>query len=148
MLRTLIAFAIGTGFGVGLLLAGMSNPAKIINFFDIFGTWDPSLAFTFGGALGAAALGYRTVLRMKQPLLGGDFHIPARTAIDVRLIGGAGLFGIGFGMIGVCPGGLIPALGLGRTEPFIAAAGILLGILCYRMLMHPPNWTKAQETAP
>jgi uncharacterized protein len=133
MLKILSAFAFGLVFGIGILISGMANPAKVLNFFDIAGTWDPSLMFVMGGALAVAALGYRLVFKMKHPLLAGGFSLPTRKDIDARLLGGAAIFGIGWGITGFCPGGLVPALGLGRTEPFIAAAAIVAGMLAVRV---------------
>jgi uncharacterized membrane protein YedE/YeeE len=113
MTRIISAFAIGLVFGIGILVSGMANPAKVLNFFDIAGTWDPSLAFVMGGALIVTAIGFRLVLSRSHPLLAGGFSLPTKRDIDVRLLGGAGIFGVGWGIAGFCPGGAIPALGLG-----------------------------------
>ena len=101
----LLAFASGLVFGCGILLSGMANPAKILNFFDIAGSWDPSLAFVMGGALTIAAIGFRLVWRSAKPLAADTFQIRANQRIDKRLMLGSGLFGIGWGMAGFCPGG-------------------------------------------
>ena len=132
MLKTVSAFAIGLVFGIGILLSGMANPAKVLNFFDVAGTWDPSLMFVMGGALTVTAIGYRLVFRMNHPLLASGFSLPTRKDLDVRLIGGSAIFGIVLGISGFCPGGLVPALGLGRVEPFITAAAIVAGMLAVR----------------
>ena len=129
---SLLAFASGLVFGCGILLSGMANPAKILNFFDIAGTWDPSLAFVMGGALAIAAVGFRLVWRSAKPLAAETFQVPANQRIDQRLILGSALFGIGWGMAGFCPGGAIPALGLMRWEVFAFVAAMALGIALAR----------------
>lgn len=134
MIRTVSAFLIGLLFGTGLLLSGMADPAKVLNFFDFAGSWDPSLAFVMGGALLVAAIGYRLVLARPAPVLASAFSLPARTTLDARLLGGAALFGIGWGIAGFCPGGVVPALGLGRIEPFVFAAGLVAAIGAVRLL--------------
>ncbi|MEJ8476763.1 DUF6691 family protein [Roseibium algae] len=134
MLKTLSAFIIGLIFGTGIILSGMANPAKVLNFFDVYGTWDPSLMFVMGGALVVTTIGYRLVFQMNHPLLESGFSLPARKDIDGKLILGAATFGIGWGLSGFCPGGLIPALGLGSIEPLYAAAGIITGILAFRLV--------------
>ncbi|WP_417668209.1 DUF6691 family protein [Roseibium sp.] len=132
MLKTLFAFAIGLIFGIGILLSGMANPAKVLNFFDIAGTWDPSLMFVMGGALTVTAIGYRLIFRMTHPVFASGFSLPTRKDLDARLIGGSAIFGIGWGIAGFCPGGLVPALGLGQIDPVINAAAIVAGMLAVR----------------
>ena len=123
-----LALVCGLIFGAGILISGMANPAKIINFFDIFGTFDPSLALVVVGAVSVTSVGYRLVWRQPKPLLAPSFTLPTKTALDLRLISGAGLFGIGWGIAGFCPGGAIPALGLLRPEPFLFCAMMLAGM--------------------
>ncbi|NPD14202.1 YeeE/YedE family protein [Xinfangfangia sp. D13-10-4-6] len=130
----LAALLIGMIFGSGIVLAGMANPAKVLNFFDIAGSWDPSLAFVMGGALAVTLIGYRFVLRRLRPAFDQGFHLPARAAIDRRLVGGSALLGIGWGIAGFCPGGAIPALGLLRPEPLLFVATLLAGMLAARQL--------------
>ena len=133
MIRTVSAFLIGLVFGTGLLLSGMADPSKVLNFFDFAGSWDPSLAFVMGGALLVAAIGYRLVLARPAPVLASSFSLPALTTLDARLLGGAALFGIGWGIAGFCPGGVVPALGLGRIEPFVFAAALVAAIGAVRL---------------
>ena len=133
MIRTVSAFLIGLVFGAGLLLSGMADPSKVLNFFDFAGSWDPSLAFVMGGALLVAAIGYRLVLARPAPVLASSFSLPALTTLDARLLGGAALFGIGWGIAGFCPGGVVPALGLGRIEPFVFAAALVTAIGAVRL---------------
>ncbi|MET1412971.1 DUF6691 family protein [Roseibium sp. HPY-6] len=132
MARIFSAFVIGLVFGTGILVSGMGNPAKVLNFFDVAGTWDPSLAFVMGGALLVTAIGYRLVLKRSEPVLERSFALPARRDLDLKLIGGSAVFGIGWGMAGFCPGGLVPVLGLGLAEPALAAVFILAGMLAAR----------------
>jgi uncharacterized protein len=110
-MRLVYTFLIGIIFGTGIALSGMANPAKVLNFFDIAGSWDPSLAFVMGGALLVTFIGYRLVLPRKAPLFDSSFHLPTSKLIDARLVGGAAIFGLGWGISGFCPGGALPALG-------------------------------------
>lgn len=135
MLKIVSAFAIGLLFGTGILLSGMANPAKVLNFFDVAGTWDPSLAFVMGGALIVTAIGYRLAFRMQAPMLGSAFSLPTTTDLDAKLIGGSAVFGIGWGLSGFCPGGLVPVLGIGMSEPLITAAAIAAGMITARWLI-------------
>lgn len=132
----LAAFLIGLLFGCGILVSGMSNPAKVVNFFDVAGHWDPSLAFVMGGGLLVNLVGYRIALRRKAPLLMPSFSLPALTRVDAGLIGGAAIFGVGWGLSGVCPGGLVPVLGTGRSAPLLFLAGLLIGIAAARQVRH------------
>ena len=132
MQRTLAAGLVGLLFGAGIAIAGMANPAKVLNFFDFFGTWDPSLAFVMGGALVVTAIGYRFVLRRPKPVLDTRFHLPTSRVIDTPLIAGAAIFGIGWGITGFCPGGAIPALGLWEASAWIFVGSMLAGILVAR----------------
>ena len=133
-MRTVSAFLVGLAFGLGIMLSGMSNPAKVLNFFDVAGTLDPSLAFVMGGALVVTAIGYRLVFRSVQPLFAPRFLVPTRKDIDVKLVGGSAIFGIGWGLSGFCPGGLVPALGIGEGAPWIAIAAIVAGMMTARVL--------------
>lgn len=135
MQKLISAFAIGIVFGVGIAIAGMANPAKVLNFFDIAGTWDPSLIFVMGGALLTAAIGYRVVFGARQaPVFEQHFAVPTSNLIDWQLVGGSALFGIGWGIAGFCPGGAIPALGLGYAETPIFLAAMIAGIVVGRFL--------------
>jgi len=137
-MRTLLA-AIGAGlvFGAGLALSDMTNPAKIQNFLDLFGTWDPSLAFVMGGALAVSALGYRVARRRGAPLLAGTFTLPTRRDIDPELLAGAALFGIGWGLGGLCPGPSLAGLLQGVPGIYIFVAAMLAGIVIHREVYTP-----------
>ena len=134
MQRVIIAAIIGLVFGAGIAISGMANPAKVLNFFDIFGTWDPSLALVMAAALAVTAVGYRMVLKRPAPVLETKFHLPTGRRIDVPLIAGSATFGIGWGITGFCPGGAIPALGLGETSAWIFVGSMLAGITAARTL--------------
>lgn len=127
-MRMLSTYLIGLIFGVGISISGMANPAKVLNFFDFAGTWDPSLIFVMGGALIVTFIGYRFVLKRSAPFFGGHFILPSRNDLDAQLIGGSALFGIGWGIAGFCPGGALPALGTAKPEVFIFIAALLAGI--------------------
>ena len=134
------AFLIGLLFGLGIMISGMANPAKVLNFFDVAGSWDPSLAFVMGGALITTFIGYRVVLARPAPVLDKTFHLPGRGAIDMKLVGGSALFGVGWGIAGFCPGGALPALGSLRLEVAIFVAALIVGIAASR-------WISARTTA-
>ncbi|MBC7281868.1 YeeE/YedE family protein [Hoeflea sp.] len=124
---------IGAIFGLGIAISGMANPAKVLNFFDVAGSWDPSLIFVMGGALLTTALGYRLVFgRQTKPLFDAEFHLPGNKLIDARLIGGSATFGIGWGIAGFCPGGAIPALGFGGITVIAFTGAMVIGIVLAR----------------
>jgi hypothetical protein len=131
-----LVFALFTGlvFGTGIALSGMMDPAKVLNFFDVAGGWDPSLAFVMGGALIVTFIGYRLAWRRAAPVFGGRFQIPTSTVIDRRLVAGSALFGIGWGIAGFCPGAAIPALGTGRWEVVLFLLAVIVGFVLRRLL--------------
>jgi uncharacterized protein len=131
-MRLFSAWAIGLIFGLGISMAGMANPAKVLNFFDIAGSWDPSLAFVMGGALATTYLGYRLVFRRSAPVLDVRFQLPTASLIDLRLIGGSALFGIGWGISGFCPGGALPALGTGAGDVIAFVSALVVGLFIAR----------------
>lgn len=118
----------GLVFGLGISISGMGNPAKVVNFFDIAGTWDPSLAFVMGGALITTMIGYRIVFKRQHPIFDEKFHVPTSKDIDKKLIGGSAVFGIGWGIAGFCPGAALPMIGTFRPEVLIFAAALIAGI--------------------
>lgn len=136
MARILSALLAGLLFGAGIAVSGMVSPAKVLNFFDIAGTWDPSLAFVMGGALSVTAVGYRLVLKRPRPILDRTFHLPTARKPDLPLLAGSAVFGIGWGIAGFCPGGAVPALGLGEMSALIFVASMLAGIGLAHMARH------------
>ncbi len=130
----LIAFVSGLIFGIGLVISQMMNPAKVLNFLDVAGHWDPSLAFVMAGAIPVAAIGFYLSQRRKTPLLAAKFDWPTQTAIDFRLIAGAALFGIGWGLVGFCPGPALAALQSGRHEVLIFVGALVAGMLAFRLM--------------
>lgn len=133
-MRLVVSYLIGLVFGIGISISGMANPAKVLNFFDVAGAWDPSLAFVMGGALVMTFIGYRFVLGRPAPLMSAGFQLPTRRDLDLSLIGGSAVFGIGWGIAGFCPGGALPALGTGRIEVIVFVAALLVGILVAKPL--------------
>jgi len=133
-MRLLSAVVIGMIFGLGIAVSGMINPAKVLNFFDLFGTWDPSLAFVMGGALAVAIPGYRLVLSRPGPRFEPGFQLPDTRVISRRLVLGSATFGVGWGIAGFCPGGAIPALGTGDPLVFLFLAALIGGLLIARLL--------------
>lgn len=140
-MRLVLAYVIGLVFGTGISISGMANPAKVLNFFDVAGSWDPSLILVMGGALAVTFIGYRLVLRRAAPLIDPKFHLPGSARIDARLLGGAAAFGVGWGIAGFCPGGALPALGTGRIEVLAFVAALIAGIFVAKGLMalHGPR---------
>lgn len=134
-MRHLGTYLIGLIFGVGISMSGMANPAKVINFFDIAGTWDPSLALVMGGAVIVAFVGYRLVLLRPSPVYGPVFDIPTNRKIDARLIGGSAAFGIGWGIAGFCPGGALPALGTLDPRVMLFVIALIGGLFAARATM-------------
>jgi uncharacterized membrane protein YedE/YeeE len=133
-MKLIVTYLIGLVFGVGIAISGMANPAKVLNFFDVAGTWDPSLIFVMGGALVTTFIGYKLVFGRAAPVFEPQFNVPGSRVIDARLIGGSAVFGIGWGIAGFCPGGALPALGTGRWEVFAFTAALVAGIFLARAL--------------
>lgn len=138
-MRIVFGFLSGLVFGVGLLVSGMANPAKVLNFLDVFGTWDPSLAFVMGGASLTAFVGYRLAWRRAAPALAPGFDLPTSRAIDGPLIGGAAIFGIGWGIGGFCPGPALTALPMLAPGTLVFVPAMLVGLrLGSRLKPHFP----------
>lgn len=133
----LVNLALGLLFGVGLVVSGMSDPAKVLNFLDLFGTWDPSLALVMGGAVLAAFFGYKFVLKRPAPIAAGAFHLPTRRDIDSRVIVGPAIFGLGWGLAGFCPGPALTALGLGAPGTLVFVPCMMAGMWSARLLGEP-----------
>ncbi len=133
-MRLISVYLIGLIFGVGISISGMANPEKVLNFFDFAGTWNPSLAFVMGGGVVVAFFGYRTVLKREGPSFDQMFHVPQNRTIDLKLLGGSAIFGIGWGLSGFCPGGALPALGTGRWEVILFTLALIAGMAVARYI--------------
>lgn len=129
----LVNLALGLLFGLGLVVSGMSDPAKVLNFLDLVGTWDPSLAFVMGGAVAVTFVGYRLVFARGRPVVGDTFHLPEWTEIDRRVVVGPAIFGFGWGLSGFCPGPAITALGLGAAGTLAFVPAMLAGMWLARV---------------
>ena len=130
------AFILGSLFAVGLMLSGMANSEKVLGFLDLFGTWDPSLAFVMGGAILIAFVPFQKIMRRTEPktLYGEKIMLPDVHRIDSKLLAGATLFGIGWGIAGICPAPALTLIGLGHFEAFYFIAAMLAGMWMHRKL--------------
>lgn len=127
MARVLAALLAGLLFGAGLALSGMTDPSVVLGFLDLFGDFNPALAFVLGGAVGTTLLAFRFVLRRPAPLLAARFELPSRRDIDARLLGGAALFGIGWGLAGYCPGPALVSAGALIDTALVFVPAMLAG---------------------
>jgi len=128
---------VGVMFGAGLALSDMVNPARVLAFLDVTGDWDATLAFVMGGALIPSAMAYAVVRRMDRPLLEEQFRIPESRELNPKLLAGAALFGLGWGLVGLCPGPAIAGLAFGRWELWLFAAAMLAGMLLHKAEIDP-----------
>lgn len=134
MNSALAAFGAGLIFAIGLAISGMTQPGKVTAFLDIFGNWDPSLAFVMTGAIAAHALLYRVIRQRSTPLFAPTFAIPTRSDLDLRLLGGAALFGVGWGVGGFCPGPAVTSLASGQSSALVFVAAMLGGMFLYKLV--------------
>jgi uncharacterized membrane protein YedE/YeeE len=134
MAQALAALASGLVFGAGLALAGMTNPAKVLSFLDVAGAWDPTLALVMGSALGVNALAYALTRRRGKPLFADAFSLPTRSDLDARLLCGAALFGLGWALVGLCPGPAIASLARADAAVFAFVAAMGVGMLAARRI--------------
>ena len=132
-MKNLIAFLLGGLFSLGLMISGMANPEKVLNFLDVFGNWDPSLALVMAGAIGVALIPFQWALRHPNTttVYGEKIELPQQTQIDAKLIGGSALFGIGWGIAGICPAPSLTLIGLGYYQAVYFIAAMLLGLWGY-----------------
>lgn len=128
------SFLAGLVFGLGLIVSGMANPAKVLGFLDLGGRWDPSLAFVMGGAIAVGAVAFAVARRRTRSLLGAAMRLPAARAIDRRLVAGSVLFGIGWGVAGFCPGPGLVAAGMGEAKALVFVAAMLAGMVGYELI--------------
>jgi hypothetical protein len=124
----------GLVFGIGLMVSGMANPAKVLGFLDLFGRWDPSLALVMGGAVAVSAVAFAIARRRSASLLGATLKLPTARQIDRRLVMGSVLFGIGWGIAGFCPGPALVALGMGEAKALVFVAAMLAGMGLFEWL--------------
>jgi uncharacterized membrane protein YedE/YeeE len=127
-------FAVGLVFGLGLMLAGMTNPGKVIGFLDLAGSWDPSLAFVMGGAIAVGALAFALARRRTVAFLGGAMHLPTARDIDRRLVLGSLGFGVGWGLAGFCPGPAVVALATGHPKAVVFMIAMLAGMALFEFI--------------
>ncbi|MBM3389276.1 MAG: hypothetical protein FJY26_07230 [Betaproteobacteria bacterium] len=127
-------FLIGLLFGFGLILSGMTDPGKVIGFLDLFGTWDPSLAFVMGGAVAVGVVAFGLAKKRTANVLGSAMRLPTSDDIDARLILGSVLFGAGWGLAGFCPGPALVSLGAGQDKAVVFVVGMVLGMLVFEVL--------------
>jgi uncharacterized protein len=142
----LVQFAIGLIFGLGLIVSGMSNPAKVLNFLDVGGiprgTWDASLAFVMAGAVAVTFVGFSRILKLARPVFADRFYIPTRRDIDPKIIAGPAIFGIGWGLGGFCPGPALTALGFGSASAFIFVVAMCAGMVLARFIAQLTSSTR------
>lgn len=131
--RTLAGLAAGIVFGTGLAWSQMTDPNKVLGFLDVAGDWDASLLFVMGGAVALSLVGYRLVLRRRAPLFDDRFHVPAASPVDLPLLAGSALFGIGWGVAGYCPGPAIASLGFGNAEMLWFLPALVGGVVLQRV---------------
>lgn len=131
--RNVSALIAGLIFGLGLTISEMVNPAKVLAFLDLFGNWDPSLAFVMGGALIVTAIGYRLVWKRERPVFASSFQVPGNRSVDTRLAIGAVLFGIGWGLVGLCPGPAIAALTFGGKPLLVFLGAMGAGMVLFEV---------------
>lgn len=129
-----VALGAGAVFGIGLSLSGMLDPARVQGFLDVFGAWDPSLAFVLGGAVAVAMIGMTLMRRMVRPMLDTVFHLPTATKIDARLVTGSAIFGVGWGLAGLCPGPALSALSLGLMPVVAFVVAMVIGMVVHDRL--------------
>ena len=134
MAKTASAFAVGLLFGLGLLVSGMANPATDLAFLDVAGRWDPSLAFVMAGAVAISATGYLVARRRGRPLLASRLEIPTRRNLDPRLIAGAAVFGLGWGLAGLCPGPALTLLTVAPAQAMTFVVAMVAGMLLFRLV--------------
>ncbi len=132
-MKILFSFLAGLLFGVGLIVAGMANPSKVLGFLDLAGAWDPSLALVMGGGIAVGTAAFALAKKRTLSFLGLPMQLPASRHLDRRLIGGSVLFGIGWGLAGICPGPAIVLLGVGAPQGFLFVAAMLAGMGLFEM---------------
>lgn len=133
-MHILMALIVGLVFGIGLIVSGMTDPAKVLGFLDLGGTWDPSLVFVMGGAILVGSIAFRFAGRRERSLLGEAMHLPSATRIDRRLVLGSLAFGAGWGLAGYCPGPALASLASGGLKPLLFTLAMLAGMGIFEVL--------------
>ncbi len=141
------AFVAGVVFAAGLGLSGMTLPTKVIAFLDVTGDWDPSLAFVMGGAIAVHLVVTRLIQKRGRPLLAEIFHLPKRSEIDGKLVAGAAIFGVGWGLGGYCPGPALVSAAAGRTEAIVFVVAMTIGMLVQHATASPSKPTRFEDEA-
>ncbi|MFD0666161.1 DUF6691 family protein [Ramlibacter sp. MAHUQ-53] len=136
-MQRIVEFLTGLVFGLGLILAGMTDPGKVLGFLDLAGAWDPSLAFVMGGAVGVGLVAFRLAQRRGVSLLGGALHLPGTAGIDRRLVVGNLAFGVGWGLAGFCPGPAVVSAGAGHWQAWVFCAAMLAGMALHELSLRP-----------
>ncbi len=132
-MSTITALLAGLVFGLGLIVSGMADPAKVLGFLDLAGVWDPSLALVMGGAIGVGLVAFAVAGKRKLSLLGAEMKLPTARRIDRRLLAGSVLFGIGWGMAGFCPGPAVVALGMAEIKALVFVTAMLCGMALFEL---------------
>jgi uncharacterized protein len=135
MLTVFTSLLAGLVFGLGLIVSGMANPAKVLGFLDLGGAWDPSLAFVMAGAIAVGAVAFAVARQRTRSFLGAAMQLPTSRDIDRRLVIGSALFGIGWGMAGFCPGPALVALGMGEVKALVFVVAMLAGMGVFELLV-------------
>jgi hypothetical protein len=133
----------GLLFGAGVTISGMVNPMKVLNFLDLFGPWDATLLFVMGAGLVVTLLGYQIIFRRKAPLFATSFRLPTSQYIDAKLLGGAALFGLGWGLSGFCPGPAIASLVFGRMESITFVIAMATGMIIAKQIQNRMRTSEA-----
>jgi len=133
-MKNIYALLAGLIFGLGLIVSGMANPEKVIGFLNIFGRWDPSLAFVMGGAIFIGVFSFKYIVKREKTLLGGSLHLSNEKSINKRLIFGSLIFGLGWGVAGFCPGPALVSLGMGSLKGALFVIAMLAGMLVFKLV--------------
>lgn len=144
-MKLIVSFIIGTLFSMGLSISGMVNPDKVLGWLDFFGAWDPSLIFVMGGAVTVNILFFKLILKRKHPLLENQFSVPTKTVVDNRLLVGSALFGIGWGLGGVCPGPGLSNLFLFNPKVIAFLVAMVFGMIAFKWVDEKTNILKALD---
>jgi uncharacterized membrane protein YedE/YeeE len=133
-MQIVFALICGLIFGIGLIVSGMANPAKVQNFLDVFGNWDPSLAFVMGGAIAVTLPAFIAMPRLGKPFFADAFQFPTRSDLDAKLLAGAAVFGVGWGLGGFCPGPAVTGVSFGQSATLLFVVAMLVGMMLAKVV--------------